>query len=124
MGENGIHWNSLTPMFFIDGFFLLMVVLIGGSKIPEYRRIRRMRRDGQLILGQLRGAGGEMVRRGSGKSRRTDYDVTVHYEFMSPTGKKIDGEKTVIRNDLKKKELQTSGSVAVLYVNDGDYLVL
>ena len=83
-----------------------------------------MRRDGQLILGQLRSAGGEMIRRGSGKSRRTDYDVTVRYEFTTPTGKKMDGEKTVTRNDLKKKELQTSGSIAVLYVNDGDYLVL
>ncbi len=124
IGENGIHWNSMLPMFFIDGFFLLMVVLLASSQIPQYRRIRRMRRDGQLILGRLRGAGGEMIRRGSGKSRRTDYDVTIHYEFITPTGKKMDGEKTGTRNDLKKKELQTSGSVAVLYVSDDDYLVL
>ncbi len=124
IGENGIHWNSILPMVFIGGFFLLMVVLLGGSQIPQYRRFRRMRRDGQLILGQLRGARGEMIRRGSGKSRRTDYDVTIRYEFTTPTGRKMDGEKTVTRNDLKKKYLQTSGSVAVLYVNDGDYLVL
>jgi len=124
IGENGIHWSSLLPMFFIDGFFLLMAVLLGSSQIPQYRRIRRMKRDGQLILGQLQGAGGEMIRRGSGKSRRTDYDVTIRYEFTTPTGKKMNGEKTVTRNDLKKKDLQTSGSVAVLYVNDNDYMVL
>ncbi len=124
IGENGIRWTAMVPLFFIGGFFLIFGIIWLVSQIPQYRRLRRMRRDGQLVLGQLKGTFGAMVRRGSGKNRRTDFDLTLYYTFVSPTGKKIDAETTFTRNDLKKKELPTSGAVAVLYVGDDDYMVL
>lgn len=124
IGENGIRWTAMLPLLVIGGFFVVFGLIMIVIQIPGFRRFRRMRRDGQLILGQLRGAGGAMIRRGSGKNRRTDYDVTIQFGFITPNGKRIDSEKMHTRNDLKKKTLPTSGTVAVLYVNDDDYMVL
>ena len=124
IGENGIHWNSMLPLFCVGGFFLIFFGVAFIAKLPQYRRFRRMRREGQLILGELKNNRGQLVTRGSGKNRRTDFDITIYCQFVNLSGKKIDAHATVTRNDLKKKELQTNGSVAVLYVSDSDYLVL
>jgi hypothetical protein len=124
IGENGIRWSTMMPALVMGGFVLIFIIIVLFSKLPHYLRIRRMKRDGQLILGHLKSSSGMLVTRGSGKSRRTDYDVTIHYEFTTPTGKTINTNSTCPRNDLKKKELQTQGTIAVLYVNDSDFLVM
>ncbi len=124
IGEKGIRWSELRFLIFIVGFFIIGGVIWQLIMIPKYLRMRRMRRDGQLIVGQLRGTYGEMIKRGSGKNRRTDYDVTAYYQFTNPNGRKIEGQSTFTRNDYKKKELPQAGSVAVLYVSGEDYLLL
>lgn len=124
LGENGIRWTEMMPAIIMGGFSIIFLVVWVGSSLPHYLRIRRMKRDGQLIFGHLKSSTGNFVTRGSGKSRRTDYDVTIYYEFTTPTGRAINTNSTFVRNDLKKKLLPDSGSVAVLYVSDDDYLVM
>jgi len=124
LGEKGIRWSQLRLFIFIFGAFVVGGVIWQVIRIPKYLKMRRMWRDGQIIVGQLKGTYGEMIKRGSGKNRRTDYDVTVYYQFTNPNGRKIDSEATFTRNDYKKKELPQNGSVAVLYVSGDDYLIL
>lgn len=124
LGENGIRWAEMMPAIIMGGFSLIFLVVWMGSSLPHYLRIRRMKRDGQLLLGRLKSSNGNLVTRGSGKSRRTDYDVTIYCEFTTPTGKAINTNSTFARNDLKKTVLPESGTIAVLYVSDEDYLVL
>lgn len=124
IGENGIRWTQITPILIMVGVFLLIGIIWQITLMPKYFRMRRMRRNGQIILGQLKGTYGEMIKRGSGKNRRTDYDVTAYYQFTNPNGRKIDSQATFTRNDYKKKDLPQSGSVAVLYVSGEDYLLL
>ncbi len=124
LGDKGIRWSQLRYLILIIGVFVVIGIIWQVVKIPKYLRMKRMRRDGQVILGQLKGTYGEMIKRGSGKNRRTDYDVTAYYQFKNPNGRWIDGQTTFTRNDYKKKELPQTGSVAVLYVSGEDYLVL
>jgi hypothetical protein len=124
IGGNGIRWMEITPSVFVAGIFLLILMIWELTNLPQFLRIRRMKREGQVILGQLKGTYGALVRRGSGKGRHTDYDVTVYYQFTNPSERKTEGNTTFVRNDLKKDELPQSGSVAILYVSDTDYLVL
>lgn len=124
LGLAGLHWTAISPFLFVIGFFALMGAVFFISDLPRRRRVARLRRDGQLIFGQLMASNGVMVRRGSGKSRRIDYDVTIYYQFMNPNQKRLDRQETFVRNDLKKKDLQSRGSVAVLYASDDDYMVL
>ncbi len=124
LGGQGLRFGSIV---FIP-IILIMFVIVGGVIWFHGRstrmKVKRLRQDGQLIFGQLMSSTGQMVRRGSGKSRRNDFDVTIYCQFISPTGKRIDTQATYTRNDLKKKELQIRGSIAVLYGQDNDYMVL
>ncbi len=124
LGLAGLKWTAISPFVFVIGFFAIMGAVFFISDLPRRRRVARLRRDGQLIFGQLMASNGVMVKRGSGKSRRIDYDVTIYYQLVNPDQKRLDKQETFVRNDLKKKDLQTRGSVAVLYVNDSDYMVL
>ena len=124
IGESGIRWTEIIPILIMLGVLLLGGIIWWIILLPQKLRFGRMRRDGQVILGQLKGTYGEMIRRGSGKGRHTDYDVTAYYFFTSPSGRKIEAQMTFVRNDLKKKELPQAGSVAILYVNDADYIIL
>jgi hypothetical protein len=124
LGGKGIHWGSVAFVPII----LIILAIIGGvtwaSGRPMRLRVQRLQREGQIIFGQLKSSRGQRITRGSGKSRHTDYDVTILAQFTSPTGKKIDTQATFVRDDLKKKELPTSGSVAILYGSDSDVLLL
>lgn len=124
IGGKVFRWSQLRFALFIVGFFIIGGIIWQVIMIPKYLRMRRLRRDGQIILGRLKGTFGEKVIRGSGKSRRTDYDVTVYCQFKNPNGRWINGQATFTRNDYKKKDLPQTGSVAVLYVSGEDYLIL
>ncbi|MCA0458611.1 MAG: DUF3592 domain-containing protein [Chloroflexi bacterium] len=124
LGLSGLHWKVISPFVFVIGFFLIFGLIAFLGDRPRRVRVARLRRDGQLIFGQLMASNGVEVRRGSGKSRRIDYDVTIYYQFMNPDHKRLDQQAIFVRNDLKKKELQTRGSVAVLYISDSDFMVL
>jgi len=124
LGGPGIDWLSIIylPIIII---IVLIIMLIWWRNCRSTRmNIQHLRRDGQLIFGQLKSSGGQLITRGSGRNRHTDYDVTIYGQFTNPAGKRIDTQATFTRNDLKKKELQTTGSIAVLYVNNTDYMVL
>lgn len=77
-----------------------------------------------MLTGELLWSKSELVKRGSGKSRRTDLDLTIGYRFRTPTGRTIETQITKVRNDLKKKPLPERGRMAVLYVSEIDYEVL
>ncbi len=124
VGGSGFHWKSILGIFFFAVFILIIGIIWTVQAMPNMMRIRRLRRDGQLIFGRLMSSSDAMIKRGSGKSKRTDYDVTIYYRFMTLTEKTIDTKATFTRNDLKNKLLQTTGSVAILYVSDSDYMVL
>ncbi len=124
LGGSGINWGSI---FYLPIMAVILLVIGIGWWIqtrPMRLKLQHLKRDGQLIFGQLKSSRGELIRRGSGKNRRTDYDVSIYCQFTNPSGKKIDAHATYTRNDLKKKDLQTTGAIAVLYVNDADYMVL
>ncbi len=124
LGLPGMRWMAISPFLFFAGFLIVMGGVLFLSDLPRRRRIVRMRRDGQLILGQIKSTNGKMVRRGSGKSRRTDYDVTLFYEFTNPDHILLNSKETFVRNDLKNRNLPNHGSVTVLYVNNDDFMVL
>jgi len=124
LGGAGINWLSIIYLPIILGIVLIIGFFWWRNSRAMRLKIRHLQQDGQLIFGQLKSSSGTLIKRGSGKSRRTDYDVTIYCQFLNPSGKKVDAQATFTRNDLKKKELQTTGSVAVLYVNDADYMVL
>jgi hypothetical protein len=74
-----------------------------------------------MITGRIVQAYGAYT--GRGKSRR--FVATVHYAFASPQGKTIEASTTRRRSDLGRRALPEPGTpCAVLYVNDGDHLLL
>lgn len=124
LGGAGINWLSIIYLpIILMGILIFLFFWWRGSR-KERQRIRHLRQEGQIIYGQLKSSRGELFTRGSGKNRHTDYDVSVYCQFVSPTGKKIDATATYIRNDLKKRGLPQSGSMAILYASDNDYLVI
>ncbi|MBA3871400.1 MAG: DUF3592 domain-containing protein [Anaerolineae bacterium] len=124
LGSAGLDWLSIIYLPIIIIILLVIGVVWWRNSRAMRLKLQHLQQDGRLIFGQLKSSNGEMIKRGSGKSRHTDYDVTLNYQFMNPNGNKIEAQATFTRNDLKKKELPTMGSVAVLYVSDADYLVL
>ena len=124
LGGPGINLSSILYLPIILGILLIIGFGWWLQAHPMRLKVQRLKRDGQIIFGQLKSSRGELIRRGSGKNRHTDFDVKIYCQFLNPSGKKVDAQATFTRNDLKKKELQTTGSVAVLYASDSDYLVL
>ena len=124
LGGPGIDWLSIIYLPIIIIIVLIVGLIWWRNSRSTRLKIQHLRRDGQLIFGQLKNSRGEYFTRGSGRNRHTDYDVTIYGQFTNPVGKKLDAHATFTRNDLKKKELQTTGSIAVLYVSDTDYMVL
>lgn len=124
LGLPGFDSGTLLFIVLIPGFFISYGLLLFFKDLPRRRRVARLRRNGQLIFGQLMSSRGKEVQRGWGKSRHTDYDVTIFYQFVNPDQKRIDSNETFIRNDLKNKYLPPHGAVAVLYASDDDFMVL
>lgn len=124
LGGQGLRLGSVIFIPILLGIMAVVGLGMWFGGRSNRLRVKRLRRDGQLIFGQLKSSTGTLVTRGSGKNRHTDYDVTIYCQFTNPSGKRIDTQATFTRNDMKKKELQTQGTVAVLYGSDADYIVL
>lgn len=124
LGGAGLRLGSVIFIPILLGIMAIVGLVTWLEGRATRLRVKRLRREGQLIFGQLKSSTSKLVTRGSGKNRRTDYDVTIYCQFINPNGKRIDTQATFPRNDLKKKELQTQGTIAVLYGSDTDYIVL
>jgi hypothetical protein len=89
------------------------LMALGGGLIcagVEYYN-REYSRCGRLLPGRVIRASGQ-------RGGKNMWNVTIHYEFDSPEGGRMERKTTRARNDLRKKPLPKPGTpVAVLYLN-------
>ena len=114
---------SRAFLIFIPILYTFWIILL----LPSYLRFQQMRRTGYIIWGRAKSIRGEKVR-WTGGSRGNipikSYEVTVHFQFINPHGRVISKHVTHLRKDLINKGTPKQGVVAILYVDDQNYLLL
>ena len=98
---------------------LLLLFWLGFVRVPRnYRRqLQTILANGRLIAGR--------VLTSSGKDDDGHYQLSIKYEFFTPTGEHQTDDSTAHRNDLKKHALPAAGTpVAVFYVSANDFFLL
>jgi len=123
VGDQRIRWESIGSLFLMLFFLVFLLIYDWMDGRSSRLRIQRLRQHGQLIYGQLKSCEGQLILRGM-LYPKSEYKVTIHCQFINTTGKQIDTQATLTRNDLEEKELPTGGSVAILYISDDAYQVL
>lgn len=116
---------SDSPFLLFMGIFALVVVIMVFSMVREIQRANRLAANGVVLVGQATHIHGRWVSSGSGSSRSRSYKVTVQCRVKLPDGRIFSAQGTATRGDLRNAVLPNPGTpVAVLYVDDKDYMVL
>jgi hypothetical protein len=113
--------NAPYTLVVIGLFWVLGGILAGAWVYYDTERNRLLAREGRLVYGEISKISGRRL-----LNRRESYQVTVHYELISPeTGQQIRKKASDMRNDLSGQSLPQPGTpVAIMYRSDKHYKVL
>lgn len=107
------------------GLFVVIMGFALYSGIRDIQRMNRLAANGVVLVGQIVQIYGRWVSSGSGKNRSRSYKVTAQCRVKLPDGRIFSAQGTATRGDLRNAVLPNPGApIAILYVDDKDYMVL
>jgi hypothetical protein len=102
--------------------FFSNIIYAGISRYRIWIKLRRLKRDGQILIGKISNSKTQIVQTHKGIRRGRSQ---IRYEFKTPMGQALAAyqESSSIRNPFKKSS-PSGKSVAVLYVSNDDFMAL